>query len=252
MSEVTDRPPSDPDPPGPSLEDREMMRADLEALHAQSPGPRQAAARRIGAATRQLIDRLVGTSASVEELDALATEMEALAGKMGPARGRNRLYEGFAEAAIAGRPSSFFDWSPLLGLANPLASPIVARVEGDAIVGLVNFGFAYEGPPGCVHGGFVAAAFDEILGMAQSMTGRAGMTGTLEVRYRKPTPLRADLRFEGRVEDVSGRKIKVVGTCHHGELLTAEARGLFVTMAPERLGHLMSERERRSRDEAEG
>ncbi len=35
----------------------------------------------------------------------------------------------------------------------------------------VNFGVTFEGPPGCVHGGFVAHFFDQILG--QHGCGRA-------------------------------------------------------------------------------
>jgi acyl-coenzyme A thioesterase PaaI-like protein len=226
------------------MPDPDTIRADLEALHVRRPGPRQAATRRIGNATRTLIERMVGTSAPVEDLDRLADEMESLAERLAPHAGRGRLYEGFAEASIAGRESSFFDWSPLLGMANPLAPPIVARVEGDAVVGRVRFGAAYEGPPGCVHGGYIAAAFDEILGMTQTFSGRSGMTGTLEVRYRKPTPLHVDLRFEGRLQDVNGRKISVVGSCFHGEALTAEAKGLFIAMNPSMMGQLLTERER--------
>jgi acyl-coenzyme A thioesterase PaaI-like protein len=225
--------------------DPDTVRADLEALHVQSPGPGQAATQRIGNATRQLIERLVGTSAPLEELDSLADEMEALATRLAPYAGRGRLYEGYAEAAIAGRPSSFFDWSPMLGMANPLAPPIVARVESEAVIGRVKFGAAYEGPPGCVHGGYIAAAFDEILGMAQTFSGRSGMTGTLEVRYRKPTPLHQHLRFEGRLKGVAGRKISVVGSCYWGDLLTAEARGLFIAITPAMMGNLLSDRERR-------
>jgi acyl-coenzyme A thioesterase PaaI-like protein len=227
------------------MPDQDTIRADLEALHVQRPGPRQAATQRIGGATRQLIERLVGTSAPVEELDLLAAEMESLAARLAPHTSRGRLYEGFAEASIAGRQSSFFDWSPFLGMANPLAPPIVASVEDGAVVGRVKFGAAYEGPPGCVHGGYVAAAFDEILGMAQTFSGRSGMTGTLEVRYRKPTPLHVDLRFEGRVQDVSGRKITVVGACYDGDVLTAESKGLFIAMNPAMMGQLLNERERR-------
>ena len=66
-------------------------------------------------------------------------------------------------------------------------------------------GRPYEGPPGHVHGGFVAAAFDEVLGFVQSTTGQPGMTGTLTIRYRKPTPLDTDLRFEATVQRVEGR-----------------------------------------------
>jgi len=225
--------------------DPETIGADLEALHVQRPGPRQAATQRVGSATRRVIDRLVGTSAPVDELEEIAEAMEALAERLEPHATGGRLYEGFAEAAIAGRPQSFFDWSPFLGTANPLAPPIVTRVQGDAVVGEVRFGAAYEGAPGCVHGGYLAAAFDEVLGLAQSFSGRSGMTGTLEIRYRKPTPLHADLRFEARLADVSGRKISVVGGCYHGDVLTAEAKGLFVTMQPQMMGRLLNEREHR-------
>ena len=43
-----------------------------------------------------------------------------------------------------------------------------------------TLGPVYEGPPGHVHGGLVAAMFDELLGFAQ-LSG--GFTGTLTIRY---------------------------------------------------------------------
>ena len=113
------------------------------------------------------------------------------------------MYEGFAEAANAGEPFGFFDHSPMLGRANPLAPPIRLWLEGDRILGTATFGAAYEGPPGCVHGGYVAAAFDEVLGSTQSLSGSPGMTGRLTVHYRKPTPLadRAPVRGMARERD---------------------------------------------------
>ena len=39
-----------------------------------------------------------------------------------------------------------------------------------------------------------------VLGAAQTFSGAPGMTGTLTIRYRKPTPLHTDLRFEGRFD----------------------------------------------------
>ncbi len=83
---------------------------------------------------------------------------------------------------------------------------------GDKVEGRGTFGVAYEGPPGHVHGGFLAAAFDEVLGMAQSLTGNPGMTGTLTIRYRRPTPLLTELVFEAYVDRVEGRKIFTHGT----------------------------------------
>jgi acyl-CoA thioesterase FadM len=91
----------------------------------------------------------------------------------------------------------------------------------------------------------VAAAFDEVLGYAQSLTGNPGMTGRLEVSYRSPTPLHTPLRFEAWVERVEGRKITARCTLHAGERLCAEATGLFITIKPGTFEKLVAERERR-------
>ena len=128
-------------------------------------------------------------------------------------------------------------------MANPLSPPVTIRVEGDHIEGQVTFGAAYEGPPGCVHGGYLAAAFDEVLGSAQSLGGRPGMTGTLTVKYRSPTPLHTPLRFTSWVSGVEGRKIFTVGQCHAGDLLTAEAEGIFISISEERFAELQALRD---------
>ena len=57
----------------------------------------------------------------------------------------------------------------------------------------------YEGPPGAVHGGIVAAYLDEVLaGAAVHHTGRLYVTGELSVRYVKPTPVERPLLGRGR------------------------------------------------------
>jgi len=143
--------------------------------------------------------------------------------------------------------AAFFDKSPIIGLSNPLSPPI--RLESDAknerVFGYVNFGSAYEGPPGCVHGGWVAAAFDEVLGFANSLTGSPGMTARLTVHYRKPTPLHTDLRFEATVDRIEGRKIFASSRLRAGELLTAESEGLFVSVQPPKFLALIEARRRR-------
>ncbi|HZO08254.1 MAG TPA: PaaI family thioesterase, partial [Myxococcota bacterium] len=159
---------------------------------------------------------------------------------------RMRRFEGYAESANAGDVGAFFDQSPLIGLANPLAPPLRLAKTGERTAeGRVRFGSAYEGPPGCVHGGFVAAAFDEVLGFAQSLGGNPGFTGTLVVRYRVPTPLHTDLRFEGRIDRVEGRKTFASGRVFAGETLCAEAEGIFVAARPEKFAELLEVRARR-------
>ncbi len=122
-----------------------------------------------------------------------------------------------------------------LPISNNSASATLALINSGAgpdlqTIGSAVFGSAYEGPPGAVHGGYVAAAFDEVLGYVQSMSGSPGMTGTLTVKYRKPTPIHTELFFEAELLRVEGRKIFTHGELFAGDLLTAEADGLFISV----------------------
>jgi acyl-coenzyme A thioesterase PaaI-like protein len=89
----------------------------------------------------------------------------------------------------------------------------------------VTFGPAYEGPPGHVHGGLVAAMFDELLGFAQLSP---GFTAYLHVNYRKPTPLNTPLSLTAWVESIERRKRVVRGECRAGDVLLSDAEGLFI------------------------
>ena len=67
-----------------------------------------------------------------------------------------------------------------------IAPPATLATDLDAklVRGEVEFGPAFEGAPGIVHGGFVAALLDEALGMATIFSGGPGMTGELTTRFR--------------------------------------------------------------------
>jgi acyl-coenzyme A thioesterase PaaI-like protein len=206
------------------------------AAHLEASGA-WAERRRLATAMRQVIDRLVTSDAPEDELRVAADGLERYAKRLAT-HPRRVLPAGFAETANSGDVGAFFDYSPMIGRSNPLAPPIDLRIEDGVVHGRVKFGIAYEGPPGHVHGGFVAAAFDEVLGFAQSMTGHPGMTGTLTIRYRKPTPLEQELRFEATVLREEGRKIFTEGRLYAGERLTAEAEGLFVSVDLAKMGEL--------------
>jgi acyl-coenzyme A thioesterase PaaI-like protein len=198
--------------------------------------------RRLADAIRAVIERFVATSAPVDVFAGVTDELERIAADL-DAYPQEPLYFGFAEAANAGNAAGPFEHSPLMGRSNPLAPPLSLDVDGDRVVGAVRFGSAYEGPPGHVHGGYVAAIFDELLGLTQSLSGRHGMTGRLVVHYRAPTPLHTELSIEGRIVDVRGRKITCTGTLHAGDTLLAEAEGLFISVDFGRLAALRERRE---------
>ena len=132
--------------------------------------------------------------------------------------------------AIGGDDGALLERSGISGRSNPLAPPVQWRLdrENDRYVAWATYSPAYEGPSGHVHGGFVAAAFDDILGAAQTLSGIAGYTGTLTVKMLRPTPLNKRIDYAAGVDRVEGRKIYVWGTADcEGERL-AEAQILFI------------------------
>ena len=210
--------------------------------------PRRASRKRIGDASRLLTSRLVATSAPDDVLDDAAELLEQAAAKLEGYK-QDTLY-GFSEMANAGgQPDPIFDQSPLQGIANPLAPPMKLTEVDGVIHATVTFGQAYEGPPNCVHGGYVAAIFDELLGAAQSLSGAPGMTGTLKVRYESPTPLLAELRLEGRLVGVERRKIFTEGICYAGDRITARAEGIFISLNPGIFIDMLADRERRQEEQ---
>lgn len=230
--------------PDPERMDAVTMRLRAASVDEVTLSPRRRLLRDLADSARQLVDRLVATDAPDDVVRAAASDVRAAAARF--AGYRNGSLYGFSEAANAGdRVDPLYDHSPLIGIANPLAPPMTIREVDAVIVADVHFSQAYEGPPGCVHGGYVAAAFDEVLGATQSLSGAPGMTGTLTVRYEKPTPLMTDLRFEGRLTGVERRKIFTEGLCIADGQVTARAQGIFIAMQPGGFLDLLAEREAR-------
>lgn len=88
-----------------------------------------------------------------------------------------------------------------------------------------------------VHGGWVAAAFDELFGLVQTLGRRPGMTARLTVRCRRPHPLHVPIRLEGWVTRVDGRNIHVAGRSYRADTdqLLADAEALFISVDVSRL-----------------
>lgn len=117
----------------------------------------------------------------------------------------------------------------VVGHRNPLAPPLDSDryPDGKALCSF-HLNPMYEGPPGLVHGGVCALILDQMLGEAASAGGSPGMTGTLTLRYRRPTPL-GDLSAEAWIDHVEGFKTIVKGHLKDAEgNSTVEAEGLFV------------------------
>ena len=122
-------------------------------------------------------------------------------------------------------------YSPVSGRHNAIAPDIRLWKEGDEVLGEAFFSPTYAGPPDSVHGGIIAAVFDEVLSMANVITGKAGFTGTLTIKYHRKTPLNTPIELWGVNLRQEGRKQISRGEMRVNGEVTASAEGLFIGMA---------------------
>ena len=198
---------------------------------------------RIAAAIRRVANVAVGQPLDDDVVVTAADELTALAQRLEDAAPTEKRWRGQPDPD--GHPQDMFPMSPVTGFSNPIAAPAdVWTVLGDGgqreIRGRVRFGYQHEGPPTCVHGGVIAELFDEMLGLANIAVDQAGMTGTLTVRYRRPTPLLTPLDLASRFVRREGRKIYTWGGIFHQGELTAEAEGIFIEVQPGRMLDIVS------------
>jgi acyl-coenzyme A thioesterase PaaI-like protein len=174
------------------------------------------ATRAVGTGLRRVGELLVEHDAPAAVLEAVAAQLEE-AGRQ------------LAGAPERGQRPDHDELGPLRGEANPLAPPLrFAGSDPGTVAATARPGPLYEGPPGLVHGGWVAALFDEVLAVLQRDAGVNGMTAELTVRYRRPVPVGAELRFSGRIDDDEDRSVTASATCTVEGELVASAQARFV------------------------
>jgi acyl-CoA thioesterase FadM len=200
----------------------------------ETPSKTALAKRRLAAAVRDLAALTATTDAPEDALTSVAETLEG-------ALARLRLYpsrtfrDAFATCKTDEDFAPFADRSLMTGRANPFSPPMKLSMEGSKAVGHVNFGVTYEGVPGHVHGGMVAAVLDETLGYLAVNNDIGGLTAVLTIRYRAPTPLQTDLSIEANVVRTDGRKAFVEARMKAGDTITAEAEAVFVAVDRERM-----------------
>ncbi len=188
--------------------------------------------RRLADSTRLLIEFLPRSVAPAETVDRVADLLEEAARLLG--EGMPEWKPVFPTSQGEFASEGFFPFSPMVGVFNPMAPPVAFEFHPEGISGTARFGVAYQGPPGCVHGGVIAEFFDELLGAVNMAAGNGGLTAKLTVRYRSTTPLYTDLRFEARSLPPSGRTVHAKASLWAGERLCAEAEGIFVMVDREK------------------
>ncbi|MFE3543932.1 hypothetical protein ACFXK0_13280 [Nocardia sp. NPDC059177] len=70
------------------------------------------------------------------------------------------------------------------------------RITTASAAGRITFPLVHEGPPGLVHGGFLAVFFDAVVQHQSCAVGLAGKTRSMDITYRRPTPVLVELGFD--------------------------------------------------------
>lgn len=125
------------------------------------------------------------------------------------------------------------------GLANSIGLKLRFESTGpDEVMAEYSVPEQYQGYPGVVHGGIVAAMLDEVCGRAHMVADPKTFlyTARLNVCYRKNTPVGKPLRIVGRALTRQGRKATSQAAIYgpDGELL-AEAEALLISVPAEKL-----------------
>lgn len=188
----------------------------------------------INADAAGLIEHIRCSSAPEEVLSACADHIRAAIDMLKP-----WLHQGSYSAAFRDNPqhelivvaddlTRSMPYSPVTGRKNPLSPAIKIWQDGKEVLGRVMFSASYAGPPDTVHGGIVAAVFDELLSMANIVNGVAGFTGSLTIKYHHPTPINQLVELYARCIRIDGRKVISQGEMRVNGRVTARAEGLFI------------------------
>lgn len=179
------------------------------------------------AAARRLITALLhAEQAPAGEMAEMTAQLSAMADRLEasvpPVADRERTWATRTREDAALR-------NPVNGRQNALAPGLRIRGMPDgSVAGEVTLGLAYEGPPGCVHGGVSALLLDHLFGAANYWAGAVGPTAELTLKYERPTPLFTPLTLSARQESADGRKLRATGTISAGGKVCVRAEGLFI------------------------
>jgi acyl-coenzyme A thioesterase PaaI-like protein len=191
---------------------------------------------RLAAAARALNEKLVSSDINPELAAALTQKIDALTAELSQAQ----QVDGLIDMAKRGERGTIDDVMGELvsvgGRSHPCSPELLWQEASNRITGTVRFSQAFEGPPGHVHGGWVAGVLDHLMGMTHVRTGYPGMTGGLSVRYLKPTPLNQVIEVSAEATELDAKRTEVKAAMRFGDTTTATAEAIFVRVDRAKFG----------------
>jgi acyl-coenzyme A thioesterase PaaI-like protein len=106
--------------------------------------------------------------------------------------------------------------------------------EGVSTYAEVDVTDVHQGQAGRIHGGLLAAAFDEMMGAVNWLIGPPTLTGRLDVVYRAPVPVGRMLFFRAWSAGIDRRKNFVTAECRldgPSGIVAATASAVFLRPA---------------------
>jgi acyl-coenzyme A thioesterase PaaI-like protein len=172
---------------------------------------------------RELIDATIRTEMDAETVSTVTADIKAATARL-----RSRQCDGpFGVRYTTGGDRMAWG-NPVIGIRNPIAPPLaIERAPDGGVFTDFHLGAAYEGPPGHVHGGVSALVLDHVLGEMAANAASPRFTGTITLRYLRPTRL-GRLHAEARITRTDGIKAFAVGHLADEDGVTVEADGVFI------------------------
>ena len=200
-----------------------MLAFTVEDLSAEDVERLREIYRPLTESVRELIDATIRTDAAAETVAAAKAQIDAATTAL-----RGKQIDGPFGVRFTEQGDRMPWGNAVIGLRNPVAPPLSVQHHPDGSVSAdFTLGAAYEGPPGHVHGGVAALILDHMLGEAASPATSPRLTGTISLRYLRPTRLGA-LRVQAAAERTEGVKTFATGFISDSEGPTVQAEGVFI------------------------
>lgn len=201
-----------------------MLDFTLENLSAEEVERLRTIYRPLTESVRELIDATIRTEADADVVATAKAQIDAATAAL-----RRTELDGPFGVRFTAQGDRMPWGNAVIGLRNPIAPPLHVQHDADGgVFADFTLGAAYEGPPGHVHGGVAALILDHVLGEAASPATSPRLTGTISIRYLRPTRL-GPLHTEAAIVRTEGVKTFAAGVISDADGPTVQAEGVFIT-----------------------
>jgi len=170
----------------------------------------------LGNALRELQDLATATAAPAAVAAAAAQSIHDINEQLRPFAGELGTEHGFQHYVATSE-------------SHTLNPPLEILRRGEGFIEMsVRFGPFFRNAFGYVNGGAIAIMFDTAIAHVAFESAGRSFTANLNIDYRNPAPIDADLLVKVRLESSEGRKHVIVAELFNADVLVSEAHSLLI------------------------